>query len=151
MSTEQQAVLAARTEEVLKHPDVFLPVLLQIKNAIEQGGLEPFLRARGRAKVHLGPDAIHNSALSNAWSAGWNDMLDTLLYFSDIYISEMNKPEGPPRLDFGGLSNAVTKKYLTKEEEDAIRAGKQPQYTNKISPELPKRPAPREPVGSSST
>lgn len=130
---------AERLLHVIKsNPDYFLPIILELNNSLERSNLLPFLRARGRATLLLtGQDAITASALSNAWSSGWNDCIDTIQNFKEVYF-----PVQPttPKMDFGGTQAAVTAGILTQEEADGLKRGVSKPLTNKSSPPLPKRP-----------
>lgn len=111
-------------------------------NALFQAGVIDALRVLGRPKrVNNGSD-IHEMASEGSWSAGWNDCLDTLLYFQEVYLDATTEIPNV-KMEFGALDRAVKDGDLTKEESDALRNNrsvvyKPGDYTKNI--DNPKRP-----------
>lgn len=99
-------------------------------NSLFQAGVIDALRALGRPlRRKEGADHIQ-MASEASWSVGWNDCLDTLLYFAERHLNtEEEKPN--VRMDFGSIDKAVLSGDLTKEEADAIRRGKSINYDPK--------------------
>ncbi len=98
-------------------------------NALFQAGIVDALRVLGRPKRHRNGESEVVMASEGAWSAGWNDCLETLLYFEQLYFNDDNPAETPNvRMDFGALSKIVESGELTREEADAIRNNTSPKY-----------------------
>lgn len=81
-------------------------------------GVLNVLRALGRpTRYNLGKDE-HAMASEASWSAGWNDCLDALLHFKELYLEDAPeiKTEAP---DFGAVDMARSRGDLTEEEANA--------------------------------
>lgn len=85
---------------------------------LQQSGIFSVLRKEGQCFFAASetPEAV---GLRGAWSAGFNEALDTLFNFKEIFL-DVHKA-AMPRMDFGSLSRALDNEDITKEEADAIR------------------------------
>lgn len=99
-------------------------------NALFNSGVIDFLRAIGRPTRHKNGENHIVMASEAAWSSGWNDCLDNLLYLEDRYLTEQ-VPVESLRMDFGSLDRSEAKGDLTKDEIDAIKRGTTPKYDPK--------------------
>lgn len=111
-------------------------------HALFEAGIIDAMRVLGRPKIRSDSDATHMAA-QGAWSAGWNDCLETFLYFEQLYLNTDTETSNV-KMTFGSIDKAQDAGDLTEEEANAIRNGKPITYkpdtfTNNIN--NPKRPA----------
>ena len=109
-------------------------------NQLFQAGIIDAIRVLGRPR-RIGSHDVMGT--EGAWSSGWNDCLDTLLYFQEKYL-EATQETPSVRMDFGAIDKAVQAGDLTEGEADAIRDGNPIKYDPKSytrNIEIPKRPA----------
>lgn len=112
-------------------------------NSLFQAGIVDALRVLGRPKRYANGQSHIVMASEGAWSAGWNDCLEALLYFEQLYLTDGTAVPNV-RMDFGSLTRAVANGELNQEEADAIRRGdtpkyKQSDYTSNIT--IPTKPS----------
>lgn len=82
-------------------------------------GVLNVLRALGRpTRYNLGKD-LNVLSSEASWSAGWNDCLDALLHFKEMYLDDEPEVSQNNPADFGAVQLAQDKGDLTKEEADA--------------------------------
>ena len=105
--------------------------LVQVQDLLYRSRVYEFLREVGRPKdVHPStPNYLEVQAMQTAWSVGYNQCLDHIMMFREVFI-EADLEKTPPKMSFGGLDLALSKEDLTKEEADAIRSGKPVPRTN---------------------
>lgn len=79
------------------------------------------LRAVARpTRYHNGKDP-NVMASEAAWSAGFNDCLDSLQHFKELYLDDSLSAK-PQVVDYGALDLAVERGDLTQEEADARKS-----------------------------
>jgi hypothetical protein len=95
---------------------------------LQRSGVLEILKLAYRPKIILhGNSQQESMALSGAYSAGALDSLEVLVNFKELYM-EQERGVSVPRMDFNGIEYAIQKGTLTKEEADAIRNGRKPDY-----------------------
>jgi len=91
------------------------------RNKLITSGVVNALRAIGRPTRYDSGKDINQMASEAAWSSGWNDCLDSLIHFHEMYLPDEEtiaaSAQQPP--DFGAIDLAVARGDLTKEEADA--------------------------------
>lgn len=107
-------------------------------SALFSAGILDAIRMLGRPRRIKEGENQTVMASEAAWSSGWNDCLDTLLYFEEMYLAP-DKTVPDVRMDFGALDRAVAEGNITKEEADAIRSNSTVKYDLKsLSNNIPK-------------
>lgn len=76
------------------------------------------LRAIGRPTRHNQGKDPNQMASEASWSSGFNDCLDSLQHFKELYLED-SKPSAAQTLEFGAVNNALLKGDLTEEEAHA--------------------------------
>lgn len=94
--------------------------------ALFDSGIIDALRMLGRPAIRSDSDHTHMAA-QGAMSAGWNNCLDTLLYFEEKYLSEIQETPNV-QMDFGALESALKNGDISEEEAYAIRNRKSISY-----------------------
>lgn len=79
-----------------------------------------FLRAFGRPHRKNG-QSTEDAALEGLWSSGWQDCLDTLINFREIFIDEKQVFENV-KADYGALDKMLANNEITKEEYEYLRS-----------------------------
>lgn len=98
-----------------------LALYLEGMSALYRSRILEVVRAVGRPRmVKLGESQAVMAAQA-AWSAGFNEALDVLLNFKELFLDIKEAPEAL-RMDFGGVDYAVKRGDITTEEADAIRS-----------------------------
>lgn len=95
---------------------------------LERSGVLPFLRLLARPQVSHGGTDINAMAINGAWSAGANDMLESITDFIARFYVEASKKSDSPSMGFEALKDLKERGDLTEEELDAIRRGTKPNY-----------------------
>lgn len=107
--------------EALKNNSEFVRHYTTGMSHLQQSGIFNVLRQLGG--VSFGPaNTIDQVALLGARSNGFQECIDTLFNFLELYI-DTKQSNAEVRMDFGGLSYALEKGFLTEEEANAIRRG----------------------------
>ncbi len=119
-------------ERLLKNPEVS-DVTLNIHNLLKNSGVADYVQMLGNQILTKQTSTVEEAALQGARAAGWQECLDFILYFNELVIQPTVKVDSMPRADFGSLDRAVTLGDLTKEEVDAIRTNRQPDYSAALS------------------
>ena len=111
--------------EDLKKTSSTAAEMLQVAVSLKRSRVYELLREIGRAKgLHPAtPNYLEAQAMQTAWSDGYNQCLDDIMYFRERFL-EAEFDKKPPKMSFGGLDLALFKEDLTQEEADAIRSGK---------------------------
>lgn len=99
-------------------------------SALFQGGIIDVLRVLGRPRPHKG--GVEAMALEGARSSGWNDCLEALLYFEELYLESVEAGGIPVKMEFGSIESALKSGDLTEGEADAIRGDKAYRYDPKF-------------------
>lgn len=107
----------------LKESEGFLTVFYRGMGELLASGVFNFLKEKGRVRP-----VTTDLALEAARSMGYNECLDDLFLFKELYLADAPKAQDVARRDFGALNIAESKGDLTKEETDAIRSGNTIQY-----------------------
>jgi hypothetical protein len=91
-------------------------------------GVITALRAIGRPQRVARGTSLETMASEGSYSAGFNDAIDCLLYFKELYL-DRSKPEfSMPRLGFGALEELLARGDISKDESDAIKRGEPVKY-----------------------
>lgn len=107
--------------EALKNNSEFVRNYTIGMSHLQQSGIFNVLRQLGA--VSFGPaNTIEQVALLGARSNGFQECIDTLFNFLELYI-DTRKDNTEVRMDFGGLNYALEKGYLTEVEANAIKRG----------------------------
>lgn len=106
--------------QALREKDGFLALYNSGMSALYQSGIFEFLRERARPGIKgLGSD-IQALATSAAYSAGYNDAIEDLLNFRDLWFDTVNTKIP---MNFGAVDLALAKGDLTEEEANGLKAG----------------------------
>lgn len=119
-----------------------LDIYIEARNKLVNSGVFNALRALGRpTRYETGKD-INQMASEASWSSGWNDCLDSLLHFNEMYLTSEDESgivNTEQRADFNALDLAVASGFLTKEEADERKQSgtyskpESTQYTSNIT------------------
>ena len=127
-------------ERLLKELQTNSHRLLQYSQGLElmrQSGVLELMKLLYRPKVILhGNSQQESMAISGAYSAGAIDVLGVLENFRELYLETIS-PHSQPAVSFNSVEFAVSRGNLTKEEADAIRNGRKPDYTKFTSSAKP--------------
>lgn len=66
---------------------------------------------------------LENYAFKGAYYAGYNEAIDNLINFRELFLEQ--RPSEPKKvpMDFGGVHKAVSEGYMTKEEMETYERG----------------------------
>lgn len=98
-----------------------LALYLEGMSALYRSRILEVVRAVGRPRMVKLGESQDVMAAQAAWSAGFNEALDVLLNFKELFLDIKEAPEAL-RMDFGGVDYAVKRGDITTEEADAIRS-----------------------------
>jgi hypothetical protein len=98
-----------------------LPKYLNAMSELTTSGIFEYIRSLGRVK-YLKADSPETIAVQAGWSKGFNDALDILFNFQELYLDKQEENNAPP-LDFGAIDIMLEQDLITKEEADAYRNG----------------------------
>lgn len=88
-------------------------------NALWKSGIFQFLRAFGRTSIDP-KTTVEAAALDGAYVAGYQDALDHIMNFKEIFLDpKPNDKKINPT--FGGIEIAFERGDITKEERDGLR------------------------------
>ena len=110
---------------------------LRALSTLHSTGVLEFLRERGRVRPvpENSPNYLQLMAARSSLSAGYNQALDELIWFKDLFLGQPVSEGNRVPMDFGSMEKAVESGDLTLEEAEALRNG-QP------IPELKREPLP---------
>jgi hypothetical protein len=100
----------------------FLNFLLTGLSNLWQSGIFEVLRDIGKVPpvTPENPNYVALQATMYAWSLGYNQALDDLVYFKEKFL-DVDRSRQRINPDFGGLDEALKKGDLTQEEINGIR------------------------------
>ena len=109
---------------------------LRALSTIYSTGVLEMLRERGRVRLALdsSPNYTEVQSVRAAWSAGYNQALDELVYFRELFMSTADSGKGAS-MDFGSMEKTLQNGDLEPSEIEALQHG-QP------IPELKREPIP---------
>lgn len=113
--------------KILRETPGLITAYLDAMSALQRTGIISFLRAWGRVSYGR-KSTVEEVALEGARAAGFQECLDLLFNFEEKFLRPTPTMNAVP-VDYGGLTQAVRKGDLTKEEADAIRARSADTYT----------------------
>lgn len=97
-------------------------------------GLLDYLRNVGMQPLRNRSINAEIAALNGQRAAGFQECLDLIENFVDLVLVPLqNKDEGLPRPTFGSLNRATDSGDIDLEEQEALRDGKQPDYSKYIN------------------
>jgi len=105
----------------IKENENTLPNYLNAMSALTTSGIFDYIRSLGRVN-YLRADNTDTIAVQAGWSKGFNDALDLLFNFQELYLDK-EAPSSAPPLDFGALSSMIENGLITEEEAHAFRSG----------------------------
>lgn len=106
----------------------FISLYQRGMGALYDSGIFNFLREKGKARIPSdGGTNIQMLATQAARSAGYNEALDDLFYFVQIHFEDKSPKQ--PDISLVGVEMALAKGDITEEEADAIRDGRDPDYS----------------------
>lgn len=106
--------------EALKQDPQFIRNYTIGMKHLQQSGIFQVLRQLGGVTFRPS-SSIDEVALLGAKSVGFQECIDTLFNFLELYITE--KPTGAVRMDFGSLDYAVKNGFISEIEANGIRNG----------------------------
>lgn len=111
--------------DVFKEDPQAFDAFLRALSTLHQTGVLEMLREMGRVRCisENSPNYVAAQAAGANWSRGFNEALDNLIYFRQLYLDQDTTNTQPP-LSFGSLERALESGDLTQEEIDAIRNDK---------------------------
>lgn len=119
-----------------ENKEAFDNFLRSLSTLYSTGVLE-LLRERGRVRPisDSNPNYVEAQAARANWSMGYNQALDELMYFREIFLNTPVMAGSRAPIDFGATEKAIENGDLTLEEAEALRDGKP-------IPELKREPIP---------
>lgn len=131
-------VVLEKLERIRKNPQSLVH-LAEALDRLQVSGIIDFLKAVFQPRLRQTmQEGVEQNALANAYAAGANEAIESLLFFKEMWFA---KPEEPktPRADFGSTIANKETGDLTQEEINAIKSGKRPDYNKHLKP-VPKPP-----------
>ncbi len=101
--------------QTLKNDAGFMQKYSALKELLRSSNIINILRQFGRPVISEGGSNIYRTATQAAFSAGYNQALDDILYFKELYMQETTKTNNV-KAHFGALDIALSKGDLTKED-----------------------------------
>lgn len=132
-------VVLEKLERIRSHPESLVH-LAEALDRLQLSGVIDFLKAVFQPRLRQSiQEGMEQNALANAYAAGANEAIESLLFFKEMWFA---KPEEhkTPRADFGSILANKETGDLTQEEINAIKSGKRPDYSKHLKP-VPKPPA----------
>lgn len=102
--------------EALRGDAGFLQKYSALKELLRSSNIINILRQFGRPIISDGGSNIYRTATQAAFSSGYNQALDDMLYFKELYLQEASTKPSDVRAHFGAIGIAVTKGDLTQED-----------------------------------
>ncbi len=116
--------MIAKEVALLKANPQFVSLYLEGMSALFRSRVFDVMRQIGRPIIIDKGKDVQVMANQAAWSAGFNEALDIMMNFKEMFIDEPDDTVKDLRMDFGGLDYAVKRGDITQKEADDLRAGK---------------------------
>lgn len=111
-------------DKIKKNPS-FVGIYIQGMGMLNQSGIFDFLKQCGQPQIFDNGKDVQVMAAQAARSAGFNECLNMLLNFREMFLSDITPLTKPL---YGANEAALSRGDLTQEELDAIESGRTPEY-----------------------
>lgn len=111
----------------LRSNEAFLALYTEGMSLLYQSGIFEFLREKGLPSIIGFGENVQILATQAARSAGYNEAINDMLKFKELYL-ESRAPQTLPKPEYGGVDRALNKGDLDEKELNAIRNGEPIDY-----------------------
>lgn len=115
----------------LRKSETTLSRYLNGMQGLMDSGVFNFVRLLGVVEIHP-KMTVDEAALAGARSKGFNECLDILFNFKELFL-DVPEETGTPEPTFGSLERALELGDITQEEYDAIKSGSTGELFNKLT------------------